>query len=131
MKRIFILREDRHAQALYAFLKANWKAMAEKGQPLVLEIRPEGARRSKDQNRHYWQVLSQIATQAWINGKNYPAEIWHEAAKRKFLPLIDLPGGGSIAASTTGLKVKEFAEYVAHVEAWAAQELGVQFEDFA
>lgn len=42
--RTFILKEDMNAQALWAFLRQNWKAMAAAGKPLA-------ARRKAIENR--------------------------------------------------------------------------------
>lgn len=129
MRRLFVLREARHLQALDTFLKSNWKAFADQGKPLVLEIRPEGIQRSKDQNRYYWQMMQQISEKAWIEGQQYHRETWHEAAKRQFLPLIDLPFGGFMSTSTTELTKEDMTEYIRKVDHWAQHELGVEFED--
>ena len=127
MKALYILREDRNAQALYAFLKANWRACAEQGKPLAVEIKPEKTKRSLEQNAFYWKLLGQVAEQAWYGGRQFRAEDWHEQFRDLLLPRVDLPMGKSIPVSTTTLSVGEFTEYVNRVEAFAAQELGVQF----
>lgn len=128
MLKIFILRTERQVQALNAFISQNWRSMADSNKPMVCELKEEKAKRSNDQNKHYWKaVLQQIEEQAWVEGRQYSAEVWHECAKRRFLGLVDLPGGGHMAISTTTLSTKEFAEYVQRVESWAAMELGVSF----
>ncbi len=88
-------------------------------------------KRTKAQNRRYWGggVLKQIAEQAVINGKTYPAEVWHEQFKRQFIGVIELPNGEVIGKSSTGLSTKEFCDFSDQVEAFAATELGVRFVD--
>lgn len=46
MLRTFVLRADTHAQQLYAFLKANWRAMADQDRPLAVIIQEHKAKRS-------------------------------------------------------------------------------------
>lgn len=129
MLKVFVIREQRILVNAIRFLEANWEAMARAGKCLVLEIKEEKAKRSNEANRYYWQLLHQIEEQAWIEGRQYKSEVWHECAKRRFLGLIDLPGGGHMAQSTTTLSTREFAEYVEQVTVWAATELAVQFEE--
>ena len=131
MNRIFILREKRHLDALLTFLAGNWEAMSRTKHPMQVECKPESKKRNLAQNRYYWQMLHQIEADAWVEGRQYSSEVWHEAAKRRFIGCIDLPGGGTMAMSSTDLSTVEFAEYVAKVEAWAALELGVQFVEAA
>lgn len=125
MRRTFILKEDRNATALYAFLKANWRAMAEQGKPLAVDVHEHKDKRSVEANKYYWALLRFIASNAWLDGKRYSDEAWHEWAKREYVGLVDLPGGGTIGASTTALNVSEFAEYLRKVEQYATEELGL------
>lgn len=128
MRALFVLREERHAKALYAFLKNNWRAMAEAGEPLAVQIGPERMKRSNDANEYYWgAVLKQISEQAWFNGRTYEAKVWHEVARDKFAPRIDKPFGGSYPMSTSEMRVEQFRDYTKQVEVWAAEELGVRF----
>ena len=131
MMRIFVLRERRHLDALMVFLAGNWESMSKTLHPLQIECKPESSKRNLAQNRYYWQMLNQIAENAWVEGRTYTADTWHELAKRKFIGCIDLPGGGLMAMSSTDLNTREFSEYVAKVEAWAATELGVTFVEAA
>lgn len=131
MNQIFILREKRNLDAFLAFLVGNWEAMSSTKHPMQIECKPESSKRNLQQNRYYWQMLHQIESDAWVEGRQYAAETWHELAKRKFIGCLDMPGGGLMAMSTTDLSTKEFAEYVTKVEAWAASELGVQFVEAA
>lgn len=125
--RTFILRERRHLETLLAFIAANWEAMA-KDKPMQVTCEPESKRRSTRQNRYYWSVINQIAEHAWIEGRQYSPDAWHELVKRRFNGTVDLPGGGKLGITTTDMSTAEFADYTSRIEAWAATELGVTFE---
>lgn len=88
-------------------------------------------KRTSAQNRRYWGrgVLAQIAEQVVVNGKLYPAELWHEEFKRKFIGVEELPSGEVIGKSSTKLNTAEFCVFSDQVEAYAATELGVTFYD--
>src|SRR5687768_475002 len=90
-------------------------------------------KRTSKQNKRYWGkgVLAQIAEQAVVNGRQFPAEVWHEQMKRQFIGVIELPNGQLIGKSSTELDTAEFSAFCDQVEAWAATELGVTFYDLA
>ena len=75
------------------------------------------------------QIWREIAEQAAVNGRLYPAEVWHELAKRKFVGVVELPNGDVVGKSTTELSTAEFSNFCDQVEAWAASELNVVFYD--
>lgn len=129
--RTFILRERRNLDALLAFIASNWEAMAKTKHPLQVDLKPEATKRNLQQNRYYWQMLNQISEQSWIEGRQYSADVWHEAAKRRHIGCVDLPGGGTMAMSSADLNVQEFADYTTKVEAWAQTELGVCLMDLS
>jgi len=108
---------------VYPFL-AHW---LQDGKRLVLTIKLR--KRTEPQNRRYWGrgVLAQIAEQATVGGKLYPAKIWHEQFKRQFIGVIELPNGEVIGKSSTQLTTSEFSEFCTQVEAYAVTELGVIF----
>ena len=87
--------------------------------------------RTKAQNRRYWGrgVLSQIAEQAVVNGRQYDAEVWHEQFKRQFIGVEELPDGSVRGKSSAKLTTAQFSEFCAQVEAYAATSLGVTFYD--
>lgn len=126
MRRTFILLEDRNATSLYAFLKANWRAMAEQGKPLAVDVHEHKDKRNHEQNKHYWKLLQFIALNAWVDGRRFDDEVWHQQFRRWFLGLVDLPDGTTIGISTTTLNVSEFAQYVRQVEQYATGELGLE-----
>lgn len=125
----FIVRDSSILERAITFARANWQAMAGTKHPLQIDFKPETKKRSLEANRYYWNIMHQIETEAWVEGRQYGSETWHELAKRKFIGCIDMPGGGLMAMSTTNLSTAEFAAYVEKVESWAASELGVSFVD--
>ena len=116
--------------------------------PLEVVIREEKKKRTPDQNSLYWAgPLRDIAEQAWVAGRQYSAEVFHEYFKREFLPDPDradcddshikdgyvkwsaMPNGSRVLiGSTTGLTVRGMAAYLEQVYAYGAS-LGVQFSE--
>lgn len=129
MYRTFVLRGDTNAQALWNFLKHNWRALADAGKPLAITVAEHRAKRSGEQNKRLWALLNEIAEQAMLDGKQYSAEAWHEHFKRTLIGVEELPGGGSVGISTTKLNVEEFGAYMTRIEAYAAQNFGIEFTD--
>ena len=128
--RVFVLRNEVNAQALWTFLKLNWKAMAEAGKPMSISCGPEKSKRSLQANAYYWGVtMKQIAEQVWIGGRQFSPASWHEEFKDRFAPRIDKALGGSSPISTQDMTVEQFHLFNQDVEAFAATELGVQFTD--
>jgi hypothetical protein len=129
MQRLFVLREAVHLANLVAFLTANWKAFADQGKYLAVTVALYKSRRSLDQNRRYFgpAVLGAIAEQAWIEGRQYDKESWHEYFKRTFIGVVELPDGATRAMSSSELGVEEFSAFMQQVEVYAATVLGVQF----
>lgn len=110
--------------------------------PLEIIIREEQRRRKLDQNGLMWvDQLAAIAAQAYVDGRTYSAEIWHEFFKELFLPeeYTDgitcegyakydyMPNGKRVlVGSTTKLTMRGFADYLTEIEAYGAN-LGVMF----
>jgi len=113
--------------------------------PIELVLREEKKTRKPDQNQAMWAgLLRDIAEQAWIDGRQYRAEVWHEYFKEKYLPEDDDPelselardgyrkwdidpdGKRRLVGSTTQLTVRGMAQYMTMVEAHGAG-LGVEF----
>ncbi|MDE2106641.1 MAG: recombination protein NinB [Patescibacteria group bacterium] len=108
--------------------------------PLELIIREEAKPRKLDQNALMWVgPLADIAAQAYVEGRTYSAEVWHEHLKELYLPEEFDPeltkdgyqkwdytpaGKRILVGSTTQLTVKGFAQYLTQVEAFGAS-LGV------
>ena len=125
MIKLFVLREKKNAEYLWVFLRRNWEAMAKQGKPLAVQITEAKATRSSHANRRYWAILNQISEEGWIEGRQYSAEVWHDFFKRRFIGIIDIPGGSSMSESSAKLNTAEFAEYVLRVEMFASCELGI------
>lgn len=131
--RTFILRNDNFAHALWAFLRANWKAMADQGRPLAVTIAEHKVKRNAEQNKKLHAMLNEIAAQAWVQGRQYDAETWKEFYRRRLIGSeeIDLPDGSRMerGISTTTLSVGECAEFIAQMEEDAVTRLGVVFSE--
>lgn len=125
--RMFVLRTEEHARRLWVFLKANWRACAANDAPLAITVATHKSKRSLEQNRRLWALYGEIAASAWVDGKQFSAEAWHELLKGEILGYVDLPFGRRMPMSTAGLDVEQFAQYMQRVEAFAVTQLGVEF----
>ena len=112
--------------------------------PLEIIIREEVKARKMDQQALMWVgPLADIAEQAYVGGRTYSAEIWHEHFKEQFLPDLAsdemtkdsykkydyLPTGDRVlVGSTTQLTVRGFAMYLEQVIADGAG-MGVMFSE--
>lgn len=107
--------------------------------PLEMVIREQVKARGLDQNGYYFMRIGEIAEQAWLAGRQYSKNAWHEYAKNHIMPeeittkdgevrskWEPTPDGEMSVISTTQLERKCFAEYTTAVEAFGA-ELGVMF----
>ena len=110
--------------------------------PLELVIREQQKTRKLDQQSLMWvSQLADISAQAYVNGRTYSAEVWHDFFKREYLPDEYDPelckegyrkwdyspdGERVLIGSTTQLTVKGFAQYLTQIEAHGAS-LGVMF----
>lgn len=126
MHRLFVLRSKVQAESLWAFLRQNWEALAKQDKPLAVMVSEHKTKRSVEQNRRYWAILNYIAESAFVGGKRFSAESWHEYFKRKFIGLEELPDGGNVGISTTMLEVPEFNDYMRSCEQYAVNELGLE-----
>jgi hypothetical protein len=125
--RLFLLYEARHLAGLVAFLTSNWKQFADDGKALAVQVAIHKDRRTPEQNRRHFAMLGEIADQAWIGGRQYDKDVWHDYFCRKFIGEIELPGGKTMAMPSSRLNIEEFSKFMDQTEAYAAQELGVQF----
>ena len=126
MNRLFVLRDETHANSLWQFLKLNWRSMSEQGRPLAVSVSEYKSKRSRDQNSRYWCILQRISENAWIGGRQYSAEVWHEQMKRQLIGCEELPNGETIGMSSAALNVSQFADYMTKVEIYAVSELGIE-----
>lgn len=113
--------------------------------PVELIFREEKKTRKPSQNEAMWAgPLRDIAEQAWVDGRQFQIETWHEYFKEKYLPEDDDPeletlardgyrkwdidpdGNRQLIGSTTQLLIRGMALYMQQVEAHGAS-LGVVF----
>lgn len=136
----WIINSPDDAAQLVAFIKANAKRQVDAGRPLKFVGSVHRDKRSDKSNRYMWAaVLKPVSEQAQHNGKRYSEDKWHEAFKEAFLPEVCaagidkweyLPNGSRrLLMSTTDLDEAEMHEYLQAVQAHAAAELGVVFEE--
>lgn len=127
MNRTFILRNETFVQAVISFISSNAPAMAAQGKPMAVTVSESKSRRSVDQNKRYWALLQEIAAGAWVEGKQYSADAWHENFKREFIGYEDIPNGGKAGISTTTLDVAAFTEYMDRISDYAQDHLAIEF----
>lgn len=138
-RKILLRSETQRATALAALANAP----LDPDRPIEFLLREEVKSRKPDQNAAMWAgPLKDIEEQAYVHGRTYSRQVWHEYFKEKFLPehfdpelckegyrkWDAMPDGRFIlVGSTTQLTVKGFRDYLRQVEAYAATELGVVF----
>ena len=110
----------------------NLGAWLESNAELEVCIRPYNSKRSIEQNRRLWKIYGELADKAWVNGRRYSAETWHEYCKGMFLgyELKAMPDGTEVKTpiSTTTLNTAEMTDYQNRLQAWAAGEFGIIWE---
>jgi hypothetical protein len=134
----FLLNEDIRQRAIAAIYHAPIDPL----RPLQVVIREAPKKRKLDQNALFWAgPLRDISEQAWLDGRQFSAEVWATFFKRLLLPEendpalclesykkwdIDPAGERVLIGSTTQLTVAGFAQYIEAVTAFGA-EVGVMF----
>lgn len=137
--RPFLLKNEQIRERLILAIK---NLPVDEVKPLEIVIREQIKGRRPDANSRMWAgPLRDIAEQAWIEGRQHSAEVWHEYFKRELLPeefdaerckdgyvkwVFDPAGERVLVGSSTQLTVKGFAEYLTAIEAFGAS-LGVLF----
>jgi hypothetical protein len=110
--------------------------------PIECVLREKPVVRKLTQNSLYWAgALTDISQQAWVNGKLFSIEVWHENFKREYLPEEHqqgitkegyrkwdfLPNGERVLVGSTGdLLTGGFSDYLEQVYSYGAS-LGVLF----
>lgn len=101
------------------------KQLVEAGASIEVVLRDAKSKRSTDQNKRYWRILREVAAVAWIDGKQFDDETWHEYFRRLFIGAneISLPDGSTMlrGISTTTLNVSEFSDYMDAIVRWASE----------
>ncbi|AOY90542.1 hypothetical protein BKK79_00895 [Cupriavidus sp. USMAA2-4] len=133
--REFALRGRADWAEVVSTVRAAAPDMARQGAPMRLILAAEDHDRLEIQVRHYWAaVIEPIAEQVWLEGRQYSARAWHQHMKERFLPAREMrmPDGSikqvqpSIARGE--ISIAAMTEYMTKVSAYAAADLGVQFE---
>ncbi|WP_186177752.1 recombination protein NinB [Burkholderia gladioli] len=133
MYREFVIRNSSIWSNVVAFVRANAKVFADRGEPLRVIVTAEERQRNAAQNRFYWgAILRSIAEQAWVDGRQFDKDAWHEYFARLYgvSDELTLPDGEIILRrkSTSQMSVGEFSTYLNQIQAYAANTLGVEFE---
>lgn len=120
-ERVFRINEEAGLRA--AFLAA-WNLaggmIGKAKHGLEIVVRPMKDKRSVAQNRRYHALIRELAAIAWLDGRQYSKEAWHEWAKQEFIGWEDLPNGQRRGISTTTLSIEDFGNYMTQIEQWAA-----------
>ena len=143
LDRTFVLDNELRAEAAARFIASNWRAMNEAGHPMALRCYEHKERRTLEQQSLMWIRLGEISEQAWVGGRQFSAEVWHEWAKSEYLPdeigptkrcrkgyvkwAVMPSGERTLIGSTTQLTTFGMAEYMEQLQAYGASELGVRF----
>ncbi|WP_186211287.1 recombination protein NinB [Burkholderia gladioli] len=131
--REFVIRNGSIWSNVVAFVRANAKVFADRGEPLRVIVTAEERQRNAAQNRLYWgAILRSIAEQAWVEGRQFNKDAWHEYFARLYgvSDELTLPDGEIILRrkSTSQMSVGEFSTYLNQIQAYAANTLGVEFD---
>ena len=117
---------------LMTTIYSNLGVWLEANAELEVCVRPYNSKRSIEQNRRLWAIYGKLADEAWVNGRRYSAETWHEYCKGMFLgyELKAMPDGTEVKTpiSTTTLNTAEMTDYQNRLQSWAAGEFGIIWE---
>lgn len=140
-KRSFFLRSEQTRESLLALVRNLPLDDLKPLQVIVEEQRP--VRKMSQQALLFAGPMTDIAKQAFIDGRQYSVEVLHEFCKREFLPEqfdpeqctdgyqkwdVDPLGNPVMVGSTTKLTVKGYSIYLEQVHSFGAS-LGVQFHE--
>lgn len=138
-QRRLLLRGQEQVDRIIALLRT---VPLDDRRPLEVLVREEVKVRKPDQNALMWAgPLKDLADQAWIEKRQYSAEVWHEFCKKEFLPEefdpdlcldgyrkwdIDPAGDRVLVGSTKMLTIKGMAQHLEQIFALGGS-LGVEF----
>jgi NinB protein. len=136
-KRKFELRSEQARQSAIDLIR-NLPLCESK--PLMITVEAFKKQRGLDANALMWAgPLKDISEQAWLDGRQYSAEIWAHYFKEQLLPdefddelclsgyekwAFDPAGNRVLTGSTTKLTVKGMAQHIEAIHAFGAS-LGV------
>lgn len=106
-------------------------------------LREVSKKRTSEQNGYLWSgMMGDFVKQGWLNGRQYPVELWHDYLKRLYLPEqpeqgitlkgyrkwdIGINDNMILTGSTKQLTTKGFSDYITECCAYGAGELGIMF----
>ena len=142
--RTIVVDHESKLDVIMKILSGNWRQMAADGHRLAVRIYEYKEQRTLEQQGLMWIRLGELAEQAWVEGRLYSAEVWHEKMKRDLLPdeagptkrcrkgyvkWATLPDSDErvLMGSTTQLTTFGMAEYLTALMAYGASEHGVRF----
>lgn len=129
----FILRNDTLTEAVVSFIRANAPAMALAGTPLAVSVSEAKSKRSLEQNARLHALLTDVAANAWVQGRQYDLETWKEFFRQRFIGTeeITMPDNKRVerGLSTTTLNVHEFSDFMTKIEEYAQDHLAVEFSN--
>lgn len=102
------------------------KALVDAGKGVEVIVRERKSKRSIEQNKRYWALLREVSASVWIDGRQFPDEVWHEQFRRWFIGCdeVVMPDGEIVlrGISTTTLSVAEFTDYMTRIEQWCVEQ---------
>ncbi|AOI76087.1 recombination protein NinB [Burkholderia sp. NRF60-BP8] len=126
MSKVFVLRAPEHGHALVSYIKSLAGPMAAAGKPLMVTVDEYQAKRSGEQNRLLWALLTEIAEQVELEGKRFAKEAWYAHYLDLYAPKQEGPRG-LVPVGSSQMTKEQFANFVTRIECHAVQELGVEF----
>jgi hypothetical protein len=110
----------------------NWIA-SNKGKNIELEIKRKRKKRSNDQNEYYWAgVVPKVCEALRHLGHDVDEQDTHDFLKAKFNS-VKIANKDSVVEelpqSTTKLTTVEMMDYIAKIQMWAAEYLGIVIPD--
>jgi len=126
MSKVFVLRAPEHGHALVSYIKSLAGPMAASGKPLMVTVDEYQAKRSSEQNRLLWALLTEIAEQVELEGKRFAKEAWYAHYLDLYAPKQEGPRG-LVPVGSSQMTKEQFANFVTRIECHAVQELGVEF----
>ena len=126
MSKVFVLRAPEHGHALVSYVKSLAGPMAASGRPLMVTVDEYQAKRSSEQNRLLWALLTEIAEQVELEGKRFAKEAWYAHYLDLYAPKQEGPSG-LVPMGSSQMTKEQFANFVTRIECHAVQELGVEF----
>lgn len=133
----FILRNEDNAKRLYAFLKANWRAMAEQDKPLSVLVTEKNPR-TLDQNAKFHAICDELGKRGVVwAGKPRNAGEWkvllvsgHAVATKQGAEMVPGLEGEfvNIRESTARMSKARSSSLIDYTQAWCASN-GVELSE--